>query len=188
MFVAAVTAHREELFSTLAAPDAKNAVSTKTHYPSDLFAGPYAVAVLVLPALRSRCSRSRSAAVRGGGRAAAPLGVAEGLVGLQLPACPAVRRRSTAACRRLAPAWARRSCGRRLHSDLRPALLRRTIRGPWSEKRLFWDEGVSAGAPGLKKGWEGGEDVGLLAPGVRCGFGVGGLGPQSPSAGKRGSY
>lgn len=56
-------------------------------------------------------------------------------------------------------------------------------RGPWSEERLFWDEGVLLGPPLVG---EGGEDVGLFVLGVRCGFGVGGLGPQRPGVGKWG--
>lgn len=58
--------------------------------------------------------------------------------------------------------------------------------GPVERGEAVLGRGGSAGAPGLRKVGEGGEDVGLFVLGVRCGFGVGGLGPQRPGVGKWG--
>jgi len=158
----------------------------KTLYPSYLHHQP----------LRCWCSRvshptqpllsNRSGALREGSRAASPRGAAGGAVGLQIPACPAARRRSTAASRRLTPAWARhtRRTVAALGSASRAALAYDT--GPVERGEAVLGRGGSAGAPGLRKVGEGGEDVGLFVLGVRCGFGVGGLGPQRPGVGKWG--
>lgn len=180
-FVATVVMHKGKSYLPPWLPQ-----MPKTLYPSYLHHQP----------LRCWCSRvshptqpllsNRSGALREGSRAASPRGAAGGAVGLQIPACPAARRRSTAASRRLTPVWARHS--RRtvaaLGSASRAALAYDT--GPVERGEAVLGQGGSAGAPGLRKVGEGDEDVGLFVLGVRCGFGVGGLGPQRPGVGKWG--